>query len=168
MSEVCRRKHWKQEASTFWNNGLWTDETKIELVGHPQRRYVWRKKGEAFVEKNTLPTVKHGGGSIMVWGCVEARGAENIVWVERRMDSTKYQDILEANVQRLAARQGTNQLVGSNRGLCAELRDTSTHWGRDQTATIQLPDPCSYPALTSCLNVRTDRSPKLLQTVKKI
>ena len=34
------------------------------------------KKGEAFVEKNTLPTVKHGGGSIMLWGCVAAGGQE--------------------------------------------------------------------------------------------
>ena len=47
-------------------------------------------KGEAFVEKNTLPTVKHGGGSMMLWGCVEAGGTGNIVRVERRMNSMKY------------------------------------------------------------------------------
>ena len=56
-------------------------------------------KGEAFVEKNTLRTVKHGGGSIMVWDCVTAGGTGNIVRVEGRMDSTKYQEIIEANVQ---------------------------------------------------------------------
>ena len=27
----------------------------------------WIKMGEAFVEKNTLPIVKHGGGSIIFW-----------------------------------------------------------------------------------------------------
>ena len=31
--------------------------------------YVWRKKGEAYKPKNTVPTVKHGGGNIMLWGC---------------------------------------------------------------------------------------------------
>ena len=77
---------------------LWTDEVKIELFGHNQQRYVWRKKGAAFHEKNTLPTVKHGGGSIMLWGCVAASGTGNIAWVEGRMDSTKYQQILEANI----------------------------------------------------------------------
>ena len=41
---------------------------KYELFGHHQRRYLLEKKGEAFVEKNTLPTVKHGGGSILLWG----------------------------------------------------------------------------------------------------
>ena len=30
---------------TFWINVLWSDETKIELFGHNDHRYVWRKKG---------------------------------------------------------------------------------------------------------------------------
>ena len=50
---------------TFWRNFLWSDETKIELFGHIDHHYVWRKKGEACKPKNTIPTVKHGGGSIM-------------------------------------------------------------------------------------------------------
>ena len=53
---------------TFWRNVLWSDETKIELFGHNDHRYVWRKNGEACKPKTTIPTVKHGGGSIMHWG----------------------------------------------------------------------------------------------------
>ena len=30
---------------TSWRNVLWSDETKIELFGHDNHRYVWRKKG---------------------------------------------------------------------------------------------------------------------------
>ena len=51
-----------------------------------------KKKVEAIVEKNTLLTVKHGGGSIMLWICVAAVGTGHIVQVEGRMDSTKYQE----------------------------------------------------------------------------
>ena len=34
------------------------------------------KKGEAVVEKNALPTMKHGGVLIMLWGSVAARGSK--------------------------------------------------------------------------------------------
>ena len=59
---------------TFWRNVLWSDETKIELFGHNDQCYVWKKKGEAFKPKNTIQTVKHGGGSVMLWGCFVAGG----------------------------------------------------------------------------------------------
>ena len=61
---------------TFWRNVLWSDETKIELFGHNDHRYVWRKKGEACKPKNTIPTVKHGvaasccGGALLQEGLV--------------------------------------------------------------------------------------------------
>ena len=57
---------------TFWRNVLWSDETKIELFCHNDHCYIWRKKGEACKPKNTIPTVKHGGGSIVLWGCFAA------------------------------------------------------------------------------------------------
>ena len=44
------------------NKILWSDETKIELFGLNGKCQVWRKPG-------TIPMVKHGGGSIMLWGC---------------------------------------------------------------------------------------------------
>ena len=47
---------------SFWENVLWTDETKLELFGKSHQLYVHRHKNEAYKEKNTVPTVKHGGG----------------------------------------------------------------------------------------------------------
>ena len=54
----------------FWENVLWTDETKLELF----QLYVQRRKNGAYKEKNTVPTVKHGRGSVMFWGCFATSG----------------------------------------------------------------------------------------------
>ena len=49
------------------NKILWSDETKIEVFGLNAKRHIWKKPG-------TILTVKHGGGSIMLWGCFSAAG----------------------------------------------------------------------------------------------
>ncbi len=56
-----------------WVKVLWSDETKIELFGINSTRRVWRRN-TAYDPKNTIPTVKHGGGNIMLWGCFSAKG----------------------------------------------------------------------------------------------
>uniref|UniRef100_A0A9J8CBP5 Transposase Tc1-like domain-containing protein n=1 Tax=Cyprinus carpio carpio TaxID=630221 RepID=A0A9J8CBP5_CYPCA len=61
---------------------LWSDETKIELFGRNSKRYVWRKPGTAHHLSNTVPTVKHGGGSIMLWGCFSAAGTGRLVAIK--------------------------------------------------------------------------------------
>jgi len=55
----------RNKPQNFCDFVLWSDETKLELFGPMDQRYVWRKKNEAYAEKNTLSTVKHSGGSVM-------------------------------------------------------------------------------------------------------
>uniref|UniRef100_A0A8C5PUM9 Transposase Tc1-like domain-containing protein n=1 Tax=Leptobrachium leishanense TaxID=445787 RepID=A0A8C5PUM9_9ANUR len=83
----------------YWQNILWTDETKIELFGKNTQHYVWRKKGTAHQHQNLIPTVKHGRGSIMVWGCFAASGPGRIVVIDGKINSRVYQDILQENVR---------------------------------------------------------------------
>uniref|UniRef100_A0A8C5M825 Tc1-like transposase DDE domain-containing protein n=1 Tax=Leptobrachium leishanense TaxID=445787 RepID=A0A8C5M825_9ANUR len=82
----------------FWDSVLWTDETKLELFGPMDRRHVWRRKNKAYEEKNTLPTVKHGGGSIMLWGCFASAGTGKLQRVQGTINSLQYQEILDDNV----------------------------------------------------------------------
>ncbi|KAK3508797.1 hypothetical protein QTP70_008018 [Hemibagrus guttatus] len=48
-----------------WVKVLWSDETKIELFGINPTHRVWRRRNAAYDPKNTIPTVKHGGGHML-------------------------------------------------------------------------------------------------------
>uniref|UniRef100_A0A8C4SMH5 Transposase n=1 Tax=Erpetoichthys calabaricus TaxID=27687 RepID=A0A8C4SMH5_ERPCA len=84
------KRHLK-DSQTMRKKILWSDETKIELFGVNARRHVWRKPG-------TIPTVKHGGGSIMLWGCFSAAGTGRLVRIKGKMTAAMYRDILDENL----------------------------------------------------------------------
>ena len=73
------------------NKIIWSDETKIELFGLNAKCDIWRKPG-------TTPTVKHGGGNIMLWGCLSAAGTERLVGIEGKMNRAKYREVLDENM----------------------------------------------------------------------
>ena len=65
---------------------VWSDKTKIELFGINLNRRVWRKRNAEYNPKNTTPTVKHGGGNLMLWGYFSAKGTGRLHRIEGRMN----------------------------------------------------------------------------------
>uniref|UniRef100_A0A8C7GHX2 Transposase n=1 Tax=Oncorhynchus kisutch TaxID=8019 RepID=A0A8C7GHX2_ONCKI len=90
------------DTPNMWKKVLWSDETKIELFGNNAKRYVWRKSNTAHHPEHTIPTVKHGGGSVMVWACFSSAGTGKMVKINGKMDGAKYRTILEENLMESA------------------------------------------------------------------
>ncbi len=65
--------------------------------------YIWRKSNTAFQKKSIIPTVKYGGGSVMVWGCFAASGPGRLAVINGTMNSAVYQKIPPQRCNRLIA-----------------------------------------------------------------
>ncbi|KAI4894371.1 hypothetical protein NFI96_002530 [Prochilodus magdalenae] len=74
-----------------WEKALWSD-------GLNSTRRVWRTKNDEHHPKNTIPTVEHGGGGIMLWGCFSAHGTGRLHCVKERRTGAMYCEILGNNL----------------------------------------------------------------------
>ncbi len=59
---------------------------------------MWRQPGEEYKGKCVLPTVKHGGGSVMVWGCMSAAGTGELQFIEGTINTNMNCDILKQSM----------------------------------------------------------------------
>lgn len=78
-----------------WKNVLFSDESKFNLFRSDGVCHVRRPKDERLNPKYVCPTVKHGGGSVMVWGCFSSHGMGPLHRIEGIMDKFVYKNILE-------------------------------------------------------------------------
>lgn len=77
-----------------WHKVLWSDESKFELFGSNRRVYVRRRPGERFHDNCLVPTVKHGGGSVMVWGCFGGKKCGDLKRINGILKKEGYHSIL--------------------------------------------------------------------------
>lgn len=96
---------------SYWKNVLWSDESKFNLFGSDGKIMVWRSKTEEFSPQCIVPTIKHQGGSVMVWGCFSRDGVGNLHFIEGTMDRFVYREILQKNLIQSAKKLGLGRKV---------------------------------------------------------
>jgi transposase len=78
-----------------WRRVIFSDESKINRFCSDGRVWCWTHDLEELSERTVIPTVKHGGGSIMVWGSMSIHGPGMIHRIEGRLNQHGYQRLLE-------------------------------------------------------------------------
>lgn len=91
---------------TYWEDVIFADESKFNLFGSDGKAFVWRKPNTELDPKNLRGTVKHGGGHVMVWGCMSSAGVGNLVFIDDTMDKTVYLNLLKSNLLQSAEKLG--------------------------------------------------------------
>ena len=77
-----------------WRRVVFSDETKINRLGSGGRHWVWKRSSSVLKPQQVQGTVKFGGGSIMLWGCMTTKGVGYSCRIDGNMDSTLYCEIL--------------------------------------------------------------------------
>lgn len=81
--------------SDDWERVIYSDETKINRFNSDGRAWFWSRDPNALNEQSVQPTLKHGGGRIMMWGCMTAKGVGYSCKIDSTMDQHLYKNILE-------------------------------------------------------------------------
>ena len=92
LKRAREHQHWMIED---WNKVLWTDESKFEVFGTRRRIFVRRSVAERAREECIAATVKHGGGTVMIWGCFTGVRLGDIVKIDGTLRKEGYREILE-------------------------------------------------------------------------
>ena len=85
-------KDWTPEQ---WSRVIFSDESRFLLHRSDGRVYVRRMAGEELKESCIQTTVKHGGGGIMVWSCINVQGVGCLSKIDEKLNGERYIDVLE-------------------------------------------------------------------------
>lgn len=77
-----------------WVRVPFSDEKKFNLFGSDGHQYAWRMVGKSLDPRYTQKMVKHGGGSVMAWGCVHRHGVGRLYRIQGTLTGQYYTEIL--------------------------------------------------------------------------
>lgn len=86
-------KEYRNHPNSYWDNVMYIDEKKFELICNPRKQYIWRRKNSAYDDGNTQAYTR--SESVMVWGAFGANGVGDIVIIPITMNGAMYRDILK-------------------------------------------------------------------------
>ena len=98
----CNAKRWMQWCKAChhwtleqWRHVIWSDESHFSIWQSDGRVWVWWLLGKWFWSDCDVPSVKFGGGGIMVLGCFSEAGLGPLVPVKGTRNVSAYQEMLD-------------------------------------------------------------------------
>ncbi len=99
QKNIKARLEWAKEHKDWtvedWNRVIFSDESKINRFNSDGRSWCWCRDVNQIEDRTVNITYKHGGGGVMVWGCLTSKGVGYLCKIEGTMDQHLYKSILE-------------------------------------------------------------------------
>jgi transposase len=102
QKNIKARFEWAKERKDWtvqdWNRVIFSDESKINRFNSDGRSWCWFRDVKQLEDRTVKITFKHGGGGLMVWGCMTSKGVGYLCKIEGIMDQHLYKTILEEDL----------------------------------------------------------------------
>lgn len=82
----------------YWDRVLFSDKNKY-IFGNDGRKRVWRIENTELEVINLQSTIKHSGGSVMVWVCMTDNYVRNLMFIDGVLDKMEYLKVLQNNLK---------------------------------------------------------------------
>jgi transposase len=101
---MIQRLNWAKAHQSWtkddWKRMIFSDETKINVWGSDSCKYFWRRPDDKLQFHHLDHTVKHGGGSLMMWGRIAYDGSGYACQIyDGTMKKEDYIHILETTLK---------------------------------------------------------------------
>lgn len=132
---------WLMRPMRYFKTIIFSDEVRFKLFQSDGKVLVWRREGERYKMKNCSPSVKFGGGSIMIWGCMGYNGVGMMRIVDETMDRYSYVNILSTSLIESAEILGgsENFIFQQDNATCHTAEFTMKFFERNNINLIDWP-----------------------------
>ena len=117
-----------ERENTFWDQVIFSDEATFELLPSKRSQKVYRRDGEEYETKNLVKTKKFGGGKLLVWGSISARGTGNLVFLSETINAGRYINILANNLFQSAEKMGLDAFTFQQDGASCHSARSTMSW----------------------------------------
>lgn len=144
------RQNWVQSK---WDTIIFSDESKFDLCVGDTRKRVIRNKNEAYHKDCLKRTVKFPA-SIMVWGCMSAKGVGTLHFVNGLVNAQKYIDILRNSlIPSVETLTGNDEWTFQQDGASCHTAKITKKWLQDNSINVLADWPSSSPDLSPIENI---------------
>ncbi len=146
------RLNWGKDHMTWneeWRKVVWSDEKKFNLDGPDGFSYYWhdlRKEEEIFSCR------VQGGGSVMIWASFGWGGKSSICFVDGRMNSNGYREVLKNHLVDIGNSIGGSDWIFQQDNAPVHRAKVNISWFKSQNIKV-LPWPSLSPDMNPIENL---------------
>ncbi|XGW21310.1 hypothetical protein V3C99_004342 [Haemonchus contortus] len=131
----------QKNATADWKQVIFCGEKKLKLDGPDGARCYWRDLREDLMQFNRR---KLSGGSLLVWGAYYWDSKLELSLVFCRLDSRKYQQVLEFMLLPFLSRRRRKRLVSQQDNASVYASTSTFAWLQQQKADVMEWPACSF------------------------